>query len=151
MIKVRGQREKNTRPGKLPARVEKWLLAVAMVASLVHLAGCGNQNAYKTVRVKGKVVFDDGTPVQGVQLMFVPLAPPVDPKTHARTAIAEIADDGTIVQATTYEHADGIIKGKHKVLIRGGDAIPEKYRSKKTTPLEVDTSDVPFDLKVEKS
>ena len=67
----------------------------------------------------------------------------VDPKTGAFQA------------ATSYKPGDGLVEGLHKVLVSGDnrrplpeDVVPREYTDFKTTPLQVDTEDGQFLIKV---
>ncbi|MEO2049243.1 MAG: hypothetical protein ABGX16_22010 [Pirellulales bacterium] len=95
--------------------------------------------------------------IPGVYLQFVPQTPPLDKKTYPRPGVAEVAGDGTIELVTTYNFADGIVPGKHKVIVKSQNgagmrtsAIAAKYGSARTTPLVVDTAEVPFQIKIKK-
>lgn len=132
------------------------VLAIAALACVI--SGCGDSNTpFGIVLVEGKVTYEDGTPIPGVAVQFVPQASPLDPKTFPRPGVAGIANDGTIEQVTTYEYGDGLVPGKHKVIVKSKtgngqrtDAVDPKYSSADTTPLVVDTAESPFDIKVEK-
>ncbi len=125
-----------------------WLAVIGLVA-----LGCDN-NPFSQVEVAGKVVYRDGTPIPAkhFQLWFTSLTPPKDERTFPRPASAFVASDGSFSQATTYRHGDGIIRGKHRVHldIEPKDLVPEVYTSAATTPLELDTADAPFDIRIPK-
>jgi hypothetical protein len=128
------------------------------------LAGCGSSGEpYTPIRVSGKVVYDDGSPIPtpGMQLIFDPEAPPLDAKTFPRKGVADVGADGTFSQATTFKPGDGLIPGKHRVTIfapegsgpQGGKAklkIPKECSDGATTPLLVDTAVLPLEIKVPK-
>ena len=128
-----------------------------MVTSCLVL-GCGKSGEpFGIVPVEGKVTYEDGTPIPNVFVQFVPETPPLDAKTVPRPGVASITDDGTIELVTTYNFGDGVVVGKHKVIVysktpngqRTKDVDP-KYGTASTTPLIVDTADSPFHIKVEK-
>jgi hypothetical protein len=105
--------------------------------------------------VRGKVVFEDGSPLTGGELQFVSQAP-AKGLAHPRPAAAHLKADGTFDAVTSHKYGDGLIPGKHKVAIlnaRGSDGtslVPEKYTNSATTPLEVDTADAPLEIVVPK-
>ena len=59
---------------------------------------------------------------------------------------------GTFDWATTYVRKDGIIAGEHKVLIQCQpiDLVPREYYDPRNTPLKVESSQSPFEIKVRK-
>ena len=65
--------------------------------------------------------------------------------------------DGNFEYATTYRAYDGVIPGKCKVVVSASDGarelstkVPKAYAAITTTPLEVDTANLPFELKIKK-
>jgi hypothetical protein len=134
----------------------KWIYGV-LAAVTCLAAGCGSDIPFDSVPVQGTITYDDGTPIPGVYLQFAPETSPLDSKTYPRPGVAEVAGDGTIELVTTYNYADGIVTGKHKVIVKSQNAaglrtraVAAKYGSAKTTPLVVDTAEVPFQIKIEK-
>jgi len=131
-----------------------------LIPVLAALAGCGPNDPFDYVKVSGKVTYEDGSPIPGdrLEVEFQPLAEPVDPKTHPRPGFATMNDDGTFDSVTSgRKPGDGLVRGRHKVAVRsfGEDlnptgAVPEEYTNPDTSPLEVDTADAPFHLKVPK-
>jgi hypothetical protein len=91
-------------------------------------------------------------------LVFVPLTPPVDPKTPPKKGLVDVdVKTGSFNEATTFDHGDGIIKGESKVwvqcIVNGVQSrklIPADYSSADKTPLRVKSSESPFTLKVPK-
>jgi len=132
-----------------------WPVAVLVLATM---AGCSDATPYSVVSVSGTVKYDDGSliPAQQIMLTFDPMAAPVDSKTHPRTGTGYVnTASGTIEPVTTYKYGDGVTTGKHKVLVIATDAggkllVPKEYTSAHTTPLVVDTSEIPLDIKVPK-
>ena len=127
---------------------------------LAFLAGCGAKEPFQHVPVSGKVTYDDGSliPVDGLMLMFIPQTGPIDPKTYPRpgTAVVDKAT-GTFSSATTHKANDGLVRGKHKVTLFAPNnrpltpsVVPPEYGDPAKTPLEVDTANQPFELKVRK-
>jgi hypothetical protein len=116
-------------------------------------------------QVSGTVRYEDGSliPSKSIIIRFEPLSPPLDEKTHPKPGNAMIdPDDGSFDVVTTYRYGDGIVRGRHKVLIRERAAaprsqdtpanalIPERFHDPASTPLEIDSRDSPFEFKVPK-
>ena len=136
----------------------KWGMACLVVSVAV---GCSNGAPYDIVAVSGTVKYEDGSliPAESIMLKFAPLAAPIDPKTHPRKGIAQVnVSDGTFEYVTTHKHADGIVAGKHKVLVvayakdgmSADELIPKEYDNPATTPIEINASDSPLEIKVRK-
>ena len=128
---------------------------------LALLAGCGSREPFELVKVSGRITYEDGTliPAEGnyVRLTFYPQTPPRDPRTHPRPGTAEVnLQDGAFSRATTHHWGDGLTVGKHKVVIstialqQAPKGVPQEYNDLHHTPLEVDTANVPFHLKIRK-
>ena len=130
-------------------------LAVSVAVSLV---GCGSENPFDQTQIQGTVTYEDGSPIPGdVHATFVPTLAPLDAKTYPKNGHAQLDSAGNFSIVTSYRHADGVVEGKHKVLVvsrnangKPTDAVPKEYWSEHTTPLEIDTADSPFQLKVRK-
>ncbi len=112
-------------------------------------------------KVSGKICYEDGTliPSEGnyLRLTFYSQTPPMDSKTHPRPATAEVnLQDGTFTCATTHRFGDGLITGKHKVVISTDvlqgvpKGVPPEYNDLNKTPLLIDTDQQPFELKIHK-
>lgn len=137
---------------------ERRLARLVCAAAVLLLAGCSESTPYGVVPVSGKIVYDDGSviPAEEIILNFRSMEPPLDPKTHPRTGMCRVnVADGAFESVTTYAHADGAISGKHKVSLAvrtadGKRVVPKDFTSELTTPLIVDTSDAPFELKIPK-
>jgi hypothetical protein len=140
---------------RYPTFRANWI--IRSVAAL-FLCGCGFGEPYPMVRVSGKVSYDDGSliPAERINVQFVPQAAPIDAKTHPRAGAAEVDPaTGAFDLVTTHDYGDGVVAGRHRVLITayGADnlptaAIPERYRDPQQSPLVVDTDDAPFHLKI---
>ena len=135
--------------------------ALAAAFGLALLAGCGSPEPFELIKVSGKITYEDGTliPAEGnyVRLTFYPQSPPLDSKTHPRPGTAEVdLLDGTFTCATTRRSGDGLTAGKHKVVVSTTvlqvvpKGVPPEYNDPDRTPLEVDTAQQPFELKIRK-
>src|SRR5689334_11786753 len=96
------------------------ILAVAVLCAV----GCSSGQPYDIVKVSGTVKYEDGSliPAESILLKFVPEAEPIDAKTHPRKGMAQVnVADGTFDSATTHKPGDGIIAGKHLVLVGAYD------------------------------
>jgi hypothetical protein len=131
----------------------------AVLFLLLFLAGCGGGDPFQHASISGKITYEDGSPivVDPLILRFVPQTAPIAAKTHPRPGTATVSKDGTFSSATTYKFNDGLVKGKHKVILVGANGapippsiVPPEYCDPIKTPLEVDTAQLPFDLKVRK-
>jgi hypothetical protein len=130
------------------------------LAALASIVGCSNGNPYDLVKVKGTVKYEDGSliPANTIILKFEPEAAPIDAKTFPRKAYGRVnVADGTIDTVTTHKYGDGIVVGKHKVLIipmtndgKQTSLVPPEYQGVATTPVEIDTAAQPFDIKIKK-
>jgi hypothetical protein len=124
------------------------------------LSGCGGGERFSYVKVAGKVSYEDGSliPADRLRVRFIPLAPPLDSKTPPPSGYAEVdPKTGTFTVVTSHTHGDGLVPGKHKVLIQAingdrlrADLVPAEYTRPEKTPLSVNTDHSPFDLKVRK-
>jgi hypothetical protein len=120
--------------------------------------GCRSGSPYDYVKVRGKVVYEDGTPipVKGLRLRFSALDAPSVDNAVPRPAFARINDNGEFDSVTSYKPGDGLIPGKHKVAIETGGGmggnvpVPANFQSISTTPLVIDTDDSPLEVKVPK-
>jgi hypothetical protein len=132
------------------------------LAALALVAGCGPKDPFGYVNASGKVTYDDGSliPAQRIEVHFVPQGGEIDAKTHPRPGLAypNVAD-GMFADVTSYKPGDGIVRGRHKILIRTFDAagneiplVPKTYTDAATTPLEIDTNsqDPPYTFSVAK-
>lgn len=130
------------------------------VAAAAGAIGCSGGNPYDIVEVDGTVTYEDGSliPADSIMLKFNPQAAPLDTKTHPRKGIAQInVADGTFQFATTHKYADGLVAGKHKVMVaaypKDGKAVnlvPKEYLRPDTTPIEIDTDKLPLEIRIKK-
>jgi len=118
--------------------------------------GCGPGGPFKYVPVQGVLTYEDGSPVPvgGLQLKFIALDAPLVEGASPRPAIAHLNSDGQFECATSYKYGDGLVPGKHKVAIinavdKSGELlVPTDYTNTSRTPLIIDTSTLPLEIKV---
>jgi hypothetical protein len=124
---------------------------LGMAVMMFLLAGCSSE-PFQLVPVEGKISYEDGAPIpaESIMIRFVPLAEKLDDKTHARPGTTFVQADGTFHRVTTHKANDGIVRGRHKVLVKAGNAVPERYMRVEETPIEVDTKDSPFHIRVKR-
>jgi hypothetical protein len=134
-----------------------FLTAAVVIA---FTGGCGSDTPWSPVDVTGKVTYEDGSviPVQSMKLYFAPQTPPKDKKTFPRQGSVGVnVADGSFADVTTYQYGDGLIPGKHKVIVVAYDGgrdlspkVPRAYSAVTTTPLEIDTANLPIEIKIRK-
>jgi hypothetical protein len=126
-------------------------MAVALaVAWLAWNGGCGRE-PFSTVSVRGKVTFRDGSLIKAdrIVITFVPQDGTAGGKTATPGARGEVQADGTFADLTTHKPTDGVVLGRHKVVVQplkkgpGGmdmpvKAVPVRYTQPDKTPLEVE-------------
>lgn len=81
--------------------------SVILLVVATTLVGCNNSGPARTA-VKGTVKAPDGKPVDGGNLVFVPVT--TDVNAPSAPATAAIKSDGT------FEVTGGVVAGKHKVM-----------------------------------
>jgi hypothetical protein len=119
-----------------PCRVAGLALVLALAA------GCGSANTYP---VRGKVIFKDGAPLPGGQVVFRP----VDEKLQV-SARGDIQPDGRFALGT-YKEGDGAVPGKYQALIN--PPVPPKVKEKGNPQIihprfrNYETSGLEFDVK----
>jgi hypothetical protein len=127
--------------------------AVTLATAAVVLGGC-NHEPFEYVKVKGKVTYEDGTliPAKRLVVKFISQTPSQSPALTPRPGDAyPDPKTGIFESVTSHNPGDGIVAGEHKVLIfGGGSGVPEDYTRVETTPLKVNASDSPFELKIKK-
>ncbi|HVT29350.1 MAG TPA: hypothetical protein VHE81_15140 [Lacipirellulaceae bacterium] len=144
----------------IASSVNCYLRFVLIALVIAFLAGCGSGTPWSPVPVTGKVTYEDGSviPVKSMKLYFSPQTPPKDPKTYPREGVAIIdVATGSFQNVTTYKYNDGLIPGKHKVMVVAYDGertlspkVPKKCASFSTTPIVIDTATLPLEIKVPK-
>lgn len=134
-------------------RYRPWLW---LVAALI-LAGCGSAGPFDYTAVRGKVTYEDGSAIPGgFRLVFIAVDVPPVGLAHPRPAMANVDANGEFDCVTSYKYCDGLIPGKHKVVIQAAmeqqtkPIVPKEYMSELTTPLIIDTNDSPLHIKVPK-
>ena len=112
-----------------------------LIGLLVFAVGCGSDQV-PTYPVRGRVLFEDGTPVRHGTIEFTSLD-------HATTASGTIDHDGKFVLGT-YTLDDGAAAGEHEGIIvqivvndgsfthtiDHGDPVPPKYAQYESSPLK---------------
>jgi hypothetical protein len=129
-----------------------------LLTSCLVCFGCGPSSPYEYVEVSGRVTYEDGTPIPsgGYRLHFSALDAPSVEGAHPRPGVAEVNEKGEFDCVTSYKYGDGLIPGRHKVAIQqvtdknGRLLVPKEFTNVATTPVTVDTTDAPFDIKVPK-
>lgn len=135
-------------------------LAVLLAVAVLPAAGCGSGNPFAQVQVRGRVTYEDGSliPAEMIILKFEPQAEPKDEKTFPRNGMSYVnVEDGSFDVVTSHKYGDGVVRGRHRVLVVATEAsgqttavVPPEYLDSAQTPLEIDTADSPFHLKVRK-
>ncbi len=134
----------------------KLLLATCLGAAC---AGCQRDNPFSQVQVSGTILYEDGSviPVEGLKLWFdCQEAPKNSGRSHPRAGSAPVnVVDGTFSTATTRVYGDGLVRGKHKVMLdliprKEGPAqpVPLEFTAAATTPLVVDTRTLPLEIRI---
>lgn len=123
-------------------------IPIALAVALLCSGGCGSKPeryVAATVPVKGKITFK-GKPLTEGEVTF-------QPTNDGRPAHGNIKPDGTYTLSTSKD-GDGALAGVHRVGIVVVDkklALPPKYRSPRTSQVEVEVvegkTDYPIDLK----
>ena len=125
-------------------------------ALLAFCVGCGSGSPFDYVPVEGVLTYEDGSPIPrgGIKLKFFAQDAPEVEGASPRPAIAHIDSQGRFDCVTSYKYGDGLVPGKHKVAIldavdaQGNALVPEEYSSTSRTPLTIDTSESPLEIKV---
>src|SRR5436853_7492179 len=95
---------------------------ILLLLILGFALGCGSGSPFHYVKVKGKVTYEDGSPIpgNGLRIRFFPLDAPKVENAVPRPAYARFDDQGNFDSVTSYKYGDGLIPGKHKVAIEAG-------------------------------
>lgn len=131
--------------------------AIASALALVISVLCGgcSQEPFDLVQGSGRLTYEDGAPLPtqgGLRIVFAPTTPPIDGEIYPPRGTAYPDDDGNFASVST-SRPGGMVRGEQKVAILYQDVdskrfVPKEYTSPKTTPLTVNTDDIPFEIKV---
>jgi hypothetical protein len=131
----------------------------AMGCLLMLLSGCGAREPFSYVQVSGKVAYEDGSliPVEPLVLTFIPESTG-DGKICPRPGTVTVdSATGQFSAVTSHKLGDGLVPGKYRVTLGSPGARPlfpsvmsAEYGDPGRTPLEIDTANSPFNLKVTK-
>lgn len=125
----------------------------SIICLCLALPGCGSSGPFDYVKASGTVKFDDGEPLTVGRVIFQPLAQPVG-DAAPRAGVGDLSDSGAFNSVTSYKPGDGLVPGQHKVAImyavdeNGESLVPKEYTSIGTTPLTVDTANLPFEITI---
>lgn len=135
--------------GKSCGRQRGAFLAVFGGLLLVGVLGCSKE-PFSMVPVSGKVTYEDGSviPAKQIRVEFIPQAEMANASTHPRPGMTYLnVADGTFASVTSHKGGDGLVVGKHKVVVVSLDerenqtnAVPKAYRTPETTPLEIEVN-----------
>ncbi|HEY6564978.1 MAG TPA: hypothetical protein VIY86_10810, partial [Pirellulaceae bacterium] len=140
---------------RLPWPQSQRRLSILGLLGIAAITSSCDSNPFAQVPISGIVHYEDGStiPATSMKLWFTSLAPAKDERTHPRPASAPVdIATGAIGQATTYRYEDGVIQGKHRVHLDldPPNLVPRQFTSAATTTLEVDTSQLPWDIQIPK-
>ena len=128
-----------------------------ILLGVLLLAGCGSNSPFKYVPASGKITYEDGTPIPGgCRLTFFSQDVAAVGTAHPRPGMTSVGAEGNFDCITSYKYGDGLVPGRHKVVIqaatdRGGmPVVPTEDTNEETTKIIVDTKDLPFHIKVPK-
>jgi len=128
----------------------------ALSLLVLAIGGCGHHEPYDYIKVNGKVMYEDGSPIKvdRFYVKFISQEPATDSKNVARPGDGVVngkTGEFPSVTSSPTMHGSGIVPGEHKVLIlNAGSAVPVEYTRVETTPLTVNAKDSPFTLKIKK-
>jgi hypothetical protein len=143
-----------------------WCPSLLAMLACIIVAGCGSGAPFELAQVDGTVTYEDGSLIQADQLLvkFFPQGIAIKGKDAPRAAetYAEVSD-GSFRKLTTWNYADGVMVGHHKVVVISmkvgshGVGEPTKavaaiYNQIESTPLDVEVTSGSnhFDLKIKK-
>jgi hypothetical protein len=101
----------------LSMRLLRLSLLVLSVSLLLFAVGCGGKNT--TIPVTGTLLWDDGKPVVGASISFVPVG-----GGKQRSANGGTGKDGAF-ELTTFRPGDGAFPGEYTVIVLTGSAPEE--------------------------
>jgi hypothetical protein len=123
-----------------------------VLALTLAFVGCHSEMPFELVPISGKVTYDDGGLIEAgsIVITFNPVDAPTEGGLTPPGAQAEVnVQDGAFAGATTRRPGDGVLVGRHKVVVLSYDpradgrpvaskAVPDKYRKVDSTPLTVE-------------
>jgi hypothetical protein len=131
-----------------------------LALALGGVTGCHTESPFSQVQVSGKITYEDGTLISAEQIIlkFEPLADRLNSKTYPPAGMSYVnVADGTFDVVTSHKYADGLVQGKHRVLVwattasgEASDLVPTEYTESARTPLVIDTAETPFEILVRK-
>lgn len=135
-----------------------FLLFAIFSAAVIHLMGCRSNGPFQYIPVHGQLTYEDGStiPAKGMRLQFEPLDVTAKNGMFPRTASTGLDAEGRFGEVTSYKYGDGLVPGRHKVAIayatdaEGKLLVPKECTNLATTPLVVDTAELPLAIKVPK-
>lgn len=138
-------------------------LLIVAVCGLTLIGCSGQKNPFQMAQVSGRVAYADGRPIEaaGVTIFFLPENVAAVGHKFARPAEARLKPDGSFSEFSTAVRDDGVIVGRHKVVLMAwnadttpcASAVAKRYSDAQTTPLAAEVSpDGPnrFEFTVEK-
>lgn len=128
--------------------------------ALIAFVGCGVQSPFQYADVAGKVSYEDGAllPVPELVINFHPQISSTKDGKFARVGSAVVdPTTGEFANAVSLKGRGGLVCGRHKVTLHlpGCQPLPPRiasadYGNPDRTPLEVDTREQRFDIRVKR-
>lgn len=141
-------------------------IVILFILASAVTPGCGSKVPFDLVPVHGKLTYEDGSlvPADSILLTFNPIRTEAGGKIAPPGGTTSVnVQDGTFAAVTSHRKDDGLVIGKHKVVVvsfkKGANgnpaptaAVPPVYRQESSTPLEVEvqSSGQFLELKVRK-
>ena len=132
-------------------------LQLLAVFCLLTLSGCWSDEPFEYVKVHGKVSYEDGSLISAgrLDLHFFRQGNAPEGKHWPRPGVAYVdIASGEFDSVTSHMVGDGLVPGKYKVVLGPAplspSVAPPEYGNMNKTPLEIDTANSPFELKVRK-
>lgn len=131
------------------------LLSLTLLAVCL---GCSDGSPFDYLKVNGTLTYEDGSPIPADSIVLQFVAQDAQPigESYPRAAKALVDKTGKFDCATSYKYGDGLVPGRHKVAVHyatdasGKLQVPREYTNISTTPLMVDTAQIPFIIQVPK-
>jgi hypothetical protein len=154
---IRFSSNTNVAPFRQLSAANFMIVRFCLLSSVILLVGCGSDSPFSYIRTSGQIAYEDGTPIPGgIRLIFVAQDTQAVGNAHPRRGMANVGADGKFDCVTSYKYGDGLVPGKHKVVIQGAadrggmPSVPKEDTSEDTTKIIVDTAHLPLDIKVPK-